>query len=92
MAERGAKKPARKPARRSAGAGSPRRGAAAPPASRRSAADPATRIAELESERDRLAFELDTARERIRVLEERQSAVVKRIDGVIDSLHKLLDE
>jgi hypothetical protein len=49
-------------------------------------------LAALEAERNRLAFELDTAHERIRILEEREAAIIKRIDAITQSLHKLLEE
>lgn len=59
---------------------------------RQAAIDPQARIAALEIERDRLAFELDTANERIRVLLDRQTQVIRRIDGIVASLHNLLDD
>lgn len=59
---------------------------------RQAAIDPQARIAALEVERDRLAFELDTANEKIRALMDRQSQVIQRIDGIVESLHNLLDE
>jgi predicted RNase H-like nuclease (RuvC/YqgF family) len=43
----------------------------------------------LERERDGLKAELERARARIAVLEERGSQVANRIDWVIDSLHNL---
>jgi hypothetical protein len=54
--------------------------------------DPRAKLAQLEAERNRLAFELDTAQERIRLLEEREATIIKRIDAIAQSLHKLLIE
>lgn len=83
-------------ARSAKGATGKKRAAAKPRAPargrRQSAIDPQARIAALEIERDRLAFELDTANEKIRALLDRQSQVIRRIDGIVESLHKLLDE
>ena len=59
---------------------------------RQAVVDPQARIAALEAERDRLAFELDTANERIRSLLEREANIIRRIDGIAESLHNLLNE
>jgi len=45
----------------------------------------------LENERDLLKAELEAARERIASLEESRSVVANRIDGVIESLHGIVD-
>ena len=59
---------------------------------RQVAVDPQARIAALEAERDRLAFELDTANEKIRALVEREAHILRRIDSIADSLHNLLNK
>lgn len=46
----------------------------------------------LERERDGLKSELETARARIRTLEDARAQAVNRIDWVIDSLQNVLDK
>ena len=46
----------------------------------------------LERERDGLKAELDAARVKIRLLEEKRSEAVNRIDWVIDSLHNVINK
>ncbi len=56
--------------------------------------DPAAllaRVAQLESERERLTTALEKAESRIRALEEGRDQVLNRIDWVIDSLRSLIE-
>lgn len=58
------------------------------------ALDPAAllaRVAQLESERERLTAALEKAESRIRALEEGRDQVLNRIDWVIDSLRSLIE-
>ena len=59
------------------------------PAPAGNAAD--ARVKALEQERDRLAGELEAARQRIAALEESRSLVASRIDWVIESLSGVVD-
>lgn len=83
MAERQPAKAKKRTASRSAAGASDSATTAA------SRAPPASRIAELERERDRLMAELEAAKAKIKSLEQARDQALNHIDWVIDSLHSL---